>query len=60
MEAARTLVRRKLRSVSDLDQQVAVRRLSGMLARKGYPPSVAFRVVREELGADLVDPEHLT
>jgi regulatory protein len=54
------LVRRKLRSVSDLDQQVAVRRLTGMLARKGYPPSVAFRVVREELDADLVDPEHLT
>jgi len=60
VEAARTLVRRKLRSVSDLDQQVAVRRLTGMLARKGYPPSVAFRVVREELDADLVDPEHLT
>ena len=60
VEAARTLVRRRLRTVRDLDQQVAVRRLSGMLARKGYPPSVAFRVVREELGADLVDPEHLT
>ena len=60
VEAARTLVRRKLRTVRDLDQQVAVRRLTGMLARKGYPPSVAFRVVREELDADLVDPEHLT
>ena len=60
VEAARTLVRRRLRTVRDLDQQVAVRRLSGMLARKGYPPAVAFRVVREELGADLVDPEHLT
>ena len=60
VEAARTLVRRRLRTVRDLDQQVAVRRLTGMLARKGYPPSVAFRVVREELDADLVDPEHLT
>jgi regulatory protein len=60
VEAARTLVRRKLRTVSDLDQQVAVRRLTGMLARKGYPPSVTFRVVREELDADLVDPEHVT
>ena len=60
VEAARTLVRRKLRTVHDLDQQLAVRRLTGMLARKGYPPSVAFRVVREELDADLVDPEHLT
>ena len=60
VEAARTLVRRRLRTVRDLDQEVAVRRLSGMLARKGYLPSVAFRVVREELVADLVDPEHLT
>ena len=60
VEAARTLVRRRLRTVRDLDQQVAVRRLTGMLARKGYPPSVAFRVVREELDADIVDPEHLT
>ena len=35
--AARTLVRRKLRTVRGLEQQVAVRRLTGMLARKGYP-----------------------
>ncbi len=60
VEAARTLVRRRLRTVRDLDQQVAVRRLTGLLARKGYPPTVVFRVVREELDADLVDPEHLT
>jgi regulatory protein len=49
MEAARMLVRRKLRSVARLDREAAVRRLAGMLARKGYPPGVAFRVVREEL-----------
>ena len=36
----------------------AVRRLVGMLARKGHSGGVAYRVVREELGADLVDPEH--
>ena len=47
--AARTLVQRKLRSTARLERDAAVRRLSGMLARKGYPPSVAFRVVREEL-----------
>jgi hypothetical protein len=29
-----------------------------MLARKGHSSSVAYRVVREELDADLVDPEH--
>ena len=51
VESARVLVRRKLRSVRGLDQQVAVRRLTGMLARKGHSGAVAFRVVREELGS---------
>lgn len=58
LEAARLLVQRKLRSVRGLDQQVAIRRLVGMLARKGYSSGVSFKVVREELDADLVDPEH--
>lgn len=48
-EAARALVRRKLRSLRDVDETTAVRRLAGMLARKGYPPGLAFSVVREEL-----------
>jgi regulatory protein len=60
LETARVLVRRKLRSVRGLETDKAVRRLVGMLARKGYSSGVAHRVVREELGADLVDPEHLT
>jgi regulatory protein len=59
IEAARVLVRRKLRSVSGLDTDKAVRRLVGMLARKGHSSGVAYRVVREELDADLADPEHL-
>lgn len=58
VEAARLLVQRKLRSMRGLDQQVAIRRLVGMLARKGYGSGVAFRVVRDELDADLSDPEH--
>ena len=49
VEAARTLVRRKLRTAGRLERDVAVRRLTGMLARKGYPAGVCFRVVREEL-----------
>ena len=49
VEAARTLVRRKLRTAARLERDVAVRRLTGMLARKGYPAGVCFRVVREEL-----------
>ncbi len=39
------------RRVARFDQATAVRRLTGMLARKGYPPGTAFRVVREELAA---------
>src|SRR3954464_12135049 len=58
VEVARVLVRRKLRSVRGLDTDKAVRRLVGMLARKGHSSGVAYRVVREELGADLADPEH--
>jgi len=49
VQAARRLVRRKLRSVQGLDRDKAVRRLVGMLARKGHSSSVAFRVVKEEL-----------
>jgi regulatory protein len=49
VEAARVLVRRKLRTAAHLERDVAVRRLTGMLARKGYPASTCFRVVREEL-----------
>ncbi len=50
--AARTLVRRKLRSVRGVDDVVATRRLVSLLARKGYSASMAFRVVKEELSAD--------
>ena len=51
VESARDLVRRKLRSLERFDRPTQVRRLTGMLARKGYPSSVVFSVVREELGA---------
>jgi len=59
VEAARLLVRRKLRSVARVDHTTAVRRLGGMLARKGYPSGVAFQVVREELDAAGRDTEGL-
>jgi len=51
VEAARGLVRRRLRTMAQLDRDTTVRRLTGVLARKGYPAGVCFRVVREELGA---------
>jgi regulatory protein len=50
-QAARGLVRRKLRSMRGLDSTTATRRLVGMLARKGYSSGLAFAVVRDELGA---------
>lgn len=48
-ERARQLVRKRLRTVGGADDATRVRRLAGMLARKGYSPGVAFRVVRDEL-----------
>lgn len=56
--AARLLVRKKLRTLSRVDDQTATRRLVGMLARKGYGSGVAFSVVRDELrSADRQGPE---
>ena len=53
--AARHLVERKLRPGTDLadrtERDKATRRLASMLARKGYPPSQAFRIVGEVLDA---------
>jgi regulatory protein len=50
-EAARRLVRRKLRSLSRVDDLTATRRLVAMLARKGYGSGMAYAVVRDELSA---------
>ena len=49
--AARGLVRKKLRTLSRVDDTAATRRLVGMLARKGYGAGLAFAIVREELAA---------
>ncbi|WP_067841809.1 recombination regulator RecX [Nocardia lijiangensis] len=49
-ERATELVRRKLRTLPrDLDRDKAIRRLVGMLARRGYGQSTAFTVVKAEL-----------
>jgi regulatory protein len=50
-EAARALVRKKLRTLTRVDDATATRRLVGMLARKGYPSGLAFSVVRDEVRA---------
>ncbi len=48
---ARELVQRRLNGTTVSDQMTVVRRLVGMLARKGYPEGLAFRIVREEVRA---------
>lgn len=48
---ARSLVIARLPSTRRLDRDARIRRLVGMLARKGYPEGLALRVVREVLAA---------
>ena len=64
---ARALVDRKLRATSGAPEAV-FRRLVSMLARKGYPPGVAIRAVKDALAArdaqaaefaDRIDPDAL-
>lgn len=59
VETARGLVARKLAATRGADPRARMRRLVGMLARKGYPPGLAFRVVREALEAEGCDLEDL-
>ncbi|KPI25293.1 Regulatory protein recX [Actinobacteria bacterium OV320] len=58
-ETARQLVARKLRSTRGLDRDKRLRRLAGMLARKGYPEGMALRVVRQALEEEGQDTEFL-
>jgi regulatory protein len=63
---ARALVDRRLRTATGPPEVIA-RRLVGMLARKGYPAGLAYRVVKEALAgdertaalADQLDPDAL-
>jgi regulatory protein len=52
---ARQLVERKLAATRGQPAQARTRRLAGMLARKGYPPGLAYRVIREAMEAEGVD-----
>ncbi|MFJ3209423.1 recombination regulator RecX [Streptomyces flaveolus] len=58
-ETARELVARKLRATRGLDRDKRLRRLAGMLARKGYPEGMALRVVRQALEEEGEDTEFL-
>ncbi len=52
IQTARALVARKLPSTRSLPMDARVRRLVGVLARKGYSGGLALRVVREALATE--------
>ncbi|MFS8202319.1 recombination regulator RecX [Streptomyces sp. CWNU-52B] len=56
---ARALVARKLSATRGLDRDKRIRRLAGMLARKGYSQGTALRVVRQALEEEGEDTEFL-
>ncbi|MFF7049445.1 recombination regulator RecX [Streptomyces griseorubiginosus] len=56
---ARELVERKLRATRGLDRDKRLRRLAGMLARKGYNEGMALRVVRQALEEEGEETEFL-
>lgn len=51
-ERARSLVEARLPRLRDLERNVVIRRLAGMLARKGYPSGLSLQVIREAIDAD--------
>ncbi|HLL68574.1 MAG TPA: regulatory protein RecX [Micromonosporaceae bacterium] len=60
---ARALVARRLRTERQSarrDDAATLRRLVAMLARKGYPPGLAIRLVKEALAADEISAEFAT
>lgn len=52
---AEQVAQKTLRRLAGLDPQVQARRLTGVLGRKGYPPSVVYAVVRDAVNDA---PEH--
>jgi regulatory protein len=55
LATARDLVTRRLASTRSLPAPARFRRLMGMLARKGYPEGLAYRVVREAINHEPPD-----
>ncbi len=52
---ARQLVNKRLAATRGQPARARVRHLAGVLARKGYPPALVFRVVREALEQEVTD-----
>jgi len=55
MELARELVARKAAQYRSLDAETQRRRLSGLLARRGFRPQTIHRVVSDELNDSMED-----
>jgi regulatory protein len=55
LATARELVARRLPGTAGMPALARMRRLTGVLARKGYPPGLAYRVVREALEQETRD-----
>jgi regulatory protein len=55
LQTARELIARRLSSTAGMPVPARMRRLVGMLARKGYGSGLAYRVVREALEAEAGD-----
>jgi regulatory protein len=55
LATARELVERRLAGTAGMPVPARMRRLTGVLARKGYPPGLAYRIVREALERDGAD-----
>jgi regulatory protein len=55
LATARELVARRLAGTAGMPVPARMRRLTGVLARKGYPPGLAYRVVREALEQEAGD-----
>ncbi|HLK00062.1 MAG TPA: regulatory protein RecX [Streptosporangiaceae bacterium] len=52
VETARRLVERRIAATRGQPADARIRRVAGMLARKGYPPGLTFRLIREALEAE--------
>ena len=57
LATARELIARRLPGTAAIPAPARMRRLVGVLARKGYAPGLAFRVVREALEQEALEHE---
>lgn len=56
VETARLLIERKLAATRGQPHDTRARKTAGMLARKGYPAGLAFRLIREAMEREGADP----